>query len=129
MVNDGVLPWLAASAVDGRGSHENKLGATVGASAVDGAAPPPRPLVELHRWAEAHKLRSLLKRNGISYHKPGRANLMKSKIEMAADLMELMEKGLKTAEQVAKELASGGGERCSAGARWRVLFREVGATR
>ena len=61
VVNDGVLPWLAASAVDGRGSHENKLGATVGASAVDGAAPPPRPLVELHRWAEAHKLRSLLK--------------------------------------------------------------------
>ena len=29
---------------------------------------------------------------------------------MAADLMELMEKGLKTAEQVAKELASGGGD-------------------
>ena len=56
------------------------------------------------------ELRSLLKRNGISYHKPGRANLMKSKIEMAADLMELMEKGLKTAEQVAKELASGGGD-------------------
>ena len=56
------------------------------------------------------ELRSLLKRNGISYHKPGRANLMKSKIEMAADLMELMEKGMKTAEQVAKELASGGGD-------------------
>ena len=26
------------------------------------------------------ELRSLLKRNGISYHKPGRANLMKSKV-------------------------------------------------
>lgn len=33
------------------------------------------------------ELRSLLKRNGVSYHKPGRANLMKSKIEMAADLL------------------------------------------
>ena len=29
------------------------------------------------------ELRNLLKRNGVSYHKPGRENLMKSKMEMA----------------------------------------------
>ena len=33
------------------------------------------------------ELRSLLKRNGVSYHRPGPKNMMKSKTEMAEDLM------------------------------------------
>ena len=53
------------------------------------------------------ELRSLLKRNGISYHKPGRANLMKSKIEMAADLIELLAKGMKTPDEVKQEEENG----------------------
>ena len=36
------------------------------------------------------ELRSLLKQNGVSYHKPGKQNLMKSKMEMAEDLRSLM---------------------------------------
>ena len=39
------------------------------------------------------ELRSLLKRNGISYHKKGKANQMKSKDEMATDLLGLFERG------------------------------------
>jgi hypothetical protein len=53
------------------------------------------------------ELRSLLKRNGISYHKPGRANLMKSKIEMAADLIELLAKGMKSPAEVKQEEENG----------------------
>jgi hypothetical protein len=56
------------------------------------------------------ELRSLLKRNGISYHKPGRANLMKSKIEMAADLIALLAKGMKSPEQVQREEDEGLGD-------------------
>ena len=39
------------------------------------------------------ELRSLLKKHGISYHKPGPANLMKSKEEMAQDLLDLLANG------------------------------------
>lgn len=39
------------------------------------------------------ELRSLLKANRVSYHKGGPQNLMKSKAEMAADLMQLIEDG------------------------------------
>jgi hypothetical protein len=38
------------------------------------------------------ELRSLLKRNGVSYHRPGPKNMMKSKTEMAEDLIALMRK-------------------------------------
>jgi hypothetical protein len=40
------------------------------------------------------ELRQLLKKNGVSYHKPGPANLMKTKNEMTADLLNLLEDGL-----------------------------------
>ena len=40
------------------------------------------------------ELRQLLKKNGVSYHKPGPANLMKTKDEMTSDLLNLLEKGL-----------------------------------
>lgn len=59
------------------------------------------------------ELRSLLKRNGISYHKPGRANLMKSKIEMAADLISLLAKGMKTPEEVKQEEEQGAADTAS----------------
>lgn len=39
------------------------------------------------------ELRSLLKANRVSYHKGGPQNLMKSKAEMAADLMQLIQEG------------------------------------
>ena len=39
------------------------------------------------------ELRSLLKANRVSYHKGGPQNLMKSKAEMAADLMRLVHEG------------------------------------
>eukprot|EP01043_Picozoa_sp_COSAG02_P041072 COSAG02_NODE_3377_length_6840_cov_2.129061_3_plen_261_part_00 len=39
------------------------------------------------------ELRSLLKANRVSYHKGGPQNLMKSKAEMAADLMQLIQQG------------------------------------
>lgn len=63
------------------------------------------------------ELRSLLKRNGISYHKPGRANLMKSKSEMAADLISLLSKGMKTPEQVRLEDEQGASDQASPRAR------------
>ena len=54
-----------------------------------------------------NELRSLLKRNGISYHKPGRANLVKTKIEMVADLIELLAKGMKTPDEMKQEEENG----------------------
>jgi hypothetical protein len=39
------------------------------------------------------ELRSLLKANRVSYHKGGPQNLMKSKAEMASDLMQLIQEG------------------------------------
>ena len=34
-----------------------------------------------------NELRFLLKRNGVSYHKPGKSNMMKTKLDMATDLV------------------------------------------
>ena len=54
------------------------------------------------------ELRSLLKRNGVSYHRPGPKNMMKSKTEMADDLIDLMAKGeLRTPERLAAEEKAG----------------------
>ena len=54
------------------------------------------------------ELRSLLKRNGVSYHRPGPKNMMKSKTEMADDLIGLMHKNeLRTPERLAAEEKAG----------------------
>lgn len=54
------------------------------------------------------ELRSLLKRNGVSYHRPGPKNMMKSKTEMADDLIGLMQKNeLRTPERLAAEEKAG----------------------
>jgi hypothetical protein len=47
------------------------------------------------------ELRSLLKYNNVSYHKVGPQNLMKSKKEMATDLMELIDGGKLLSEAAA----------------------------
>lgn len=52
------------------------------------------------------ELRSLLKANRISYHKVGPQNLMKSKAEMAANLVELIRTG-KLAEQPVSDESDG----------------------
>ena len=54
------------------------------------------------------ELRSLLKRNGVSYHRPGPKNMMKSKTEMADDLIGLMQRSeLRTPERLAAEEKAG----------------------
>ena len=54
------------------------------------------------------ELRSLLKRNGVSYHRPGPKNMMKSKTEMATDLIRLRETGeLRTPQRLAAEEKAG----------------------
>lgn len=54
------------------------------------------------------ELRSLLKRNGVSYHRPGPKNMMKSKTEMAEDLIGLMRKDeLRSPERLAAEEKAG----------------------
>jgi hypothetical protein len=74
------------------------------------AAPDEKNLLDVYLRDE---LRSLLKRNGISYHKPGRANLMKSKNEMAADLILLLGKGMKTSAEVKREEEQGTSDNAS----------------
>ena len=49
------------------------------------------------------ELRLLLKANGVSYHRSGRANQMKDKGEMVADLLALMETGLKSADDAGSD--------------------------
>ena len=54
------------------------------------------------------ELRSLLKRNGVFYHRPGPKNMMKSKTEMATDLIRLRETGeLRTPQRLAAEEKAG----------------------
>ena len=58
---------------------------------------PPNPDTEtLTTVFMRDELRSLLKHNKISYHKPGKANSFKSKVEMAADVLRLIEGGMRS---------------------------------
>ena len=43
--------------------------------------------LELRLAPRVLELRFLLKRNGVSYHKPGKSNMMKTKLDMATDLV------------------------------------------
>jgi len=92
----------AAAAVAGArgGSQATAVGAasTVALSYAQILAKmPPNPDTEtLTTMFIRDELRSLLKHNNISYHKPGKANSFKSKVEMAADVLRLIERGMRS---------------------------------
>ena len=92
----------AAAAVAGArgGSQATAVGAasTVSLSYAQILAKmPPNPDTEtLTTVFMRDELRSLLKHNKISYHKPGKANSFKSKVEMAADVLRLIEGGMRS---------------------------------
>ena len=91
----GAYTALSSNAARSGGESESKRPARSGngKSYGDLCARLPQPATEAGLISEflRDELRALLKYNHVSYHKVGPQNLMKSKVEMATDLMELID--------------------------------------